>query len=122
MSWMAWTTSHWRSPPTHGRALDTSTVQAAAPAPVKLRSGITLLPDAAAEDAARLPLTPDLKPMEQLDRTLCEIDARFGTARSEWVRMELEYPGRAGVRCQVVKLSSSSRVDRAAPGRTGPRG
>jgi putative intracellular protease/amidase len=68
-------------------------VQAAAPAPVKLRSGITLLPDAAVEDATQLPLTPGLKPMEQLDRTLCEIDSRFGAARSEWVRMELEYPG-----------------------------
>lgn len=69
------------------------TVQAAAPGPVKLRSGITLLPDSAAEDAPRLPLTPDLKPMEQLDRTLCEIGSRFGAARSEWVMMELEYPG-----------------------------
>lgn len=69
-------------------------VQAAAPAPVKLRSGITLLPEAATEDAVRLPLTPNLNPMEQLDRTLCEIGARFGTARSEWVRMELEYPSR----------------------------
>jgi hypothetical protein len=31
--------------------------------------------------------------MQQLDRTICEIDARFGAARSEWVRMELEYAG-----------------------------
>jgi putative intracellular protease/amidase len=69
------------------------TVQAAAPAPVQLRSGITLLPDTAATDAAPLPLTPDLKPIEQLDRTLCEIGSRFGTSRREWVMMELEYPG-----------------------------
>jgi putative intracellular protease/amidase len=69
------------------------TVQAAAPAPVKLRSGITLIPDAATEDAARLPLTPTLKPMEQLDRTLCEIGSRYGTSRREWVMMELEKPG-----------------------------
>lgn len=69
------------------------TVQAAAPGPVQLRSGITLLPDATAEDAAPLPLTPDLKPMEQLDRTLCEIGSRFGTSRREWVMIELEYPG-----------------------------
>ncbi|HEY5761427.1 MAG TPA: DJ-1/PfpI family protein [Steroidobacter sp.] len=69
------------------------TVQAIAPGPVKLRSGITLLPDAAADDAAALPLTPSLKPMEQLDRTLCEIGSRFGDARREWVMMELEYPG-----------------------------
>ncbi|WP_161811449.1 DJ-1/PfpI family protein [Steroidobacter agaridevorans] len=69
------------------------TVQAAAPAPVQLRSGITLLPEGGAEDAAPLPLTPDLKPMEQLDRTLCEIGSRFGTSRREWVMIELEYPG-----------------------------
>lgn len=68
------------------------TVQAAAPGPVQLRSGITLLPEPAAEDAPRLPLAPHLKPMEQLDRTLCEIGSRFGESRSEWVRMELEYP------------------------------
>jgi hypothetical protein len=69
------------------------TVQAAAPGPVKLRSGITLLPESAAEDASPLPLASNLKPMEQLDRTLCEIGSRFGTARQEWVKMELEYPG-----------------------------
>ncbi|WP_129642905.1 DJ-1/PfpI family protein [Peristeroidobacter agariperforans] len=70
------------------------TVQAAAPAPVQLRSGITLLPSAATtDDAAALPLAPELKPMEQLDRTLCEIGSRFGTSRREWVMMELEYPG-----------------------------
>ncbi|MFC4314736.1 DJ-1/PfpI family protein [Steroidobacter flavus] len=68
-------------------------VQAAAPGPVKLRSGIILLPDAATDDAARLPLATDLKPMEQLDRTLCEIGSRFGDARRQWVAMELEYPG-----------------------------
>nr|WP_206606151.1 DJ-1/PfpI family protein [Steroidobacter cummioxidans] len=68
-------------------------VQAAAPAPVKLRSGITLLPEPAAVDANPLPLAADLKPMEQLDRTLCDIGSRFGAARREWVMMELEYPG-----------------------------
>lgn len=69
------------------------TVQAAAPGPVKLRSGITLLPESPPEDASLLPLASNLKPMEQLDRTLCAIGSRFGTARQEWVRMELEYPG-----------------------------
>jgi len=69
------------------------TVLATAPEPVQLRSGITLIPDAASEDAAHLPLTPDLKPVEQLDRTLCEIGARYGPSRREWVMMELEYPG-----------------------------
>jgi hypothetical protein len=67
------------------------TVQAAAPAPVQLRSGITLLPDATTDsDALPLPLTPGLKPMEQLDRTLCEIGSRFGVSRREWVMIELE--------------------------------
>lgn len=70
------------------------TVQATAPGPVKLRSGMTLLPESVAADASPLPLTPDLKPMQQLDRTLCEIGSRFGEARREWVMMELEYPGR----------------------------
>lgn len=70
------------------------TVQAAAPAPVRLRSGITLLPDAAvAGNVSALPLSPDLKPMEQLDRTLCEIGSRFGDSRRKWVMIELEYPG-----------------------------
>lgn len=69
-------------------------VDAAAPGPVKLRSGLTLLPDSAtSDDTEQLPLTAGLNPMQQLDRTLCEISDRFGEARGEWVRMELEYPG-----------------------------
>jgi putative intracellular protease/amidase len=72
-------------------------VAAAAPGPVKLRSGLTLLPDsAAANDTGRLPFTAGLTPMRQLDRTLCEIGDRFGKARREWVRIELEYPGNPG--------------------------
>jgi putative intracellular protease/amidase len=68
-------------------------VAATAPGPVKLRSGIMLLPDMdTRKDAELLPLTAGLNPMQQLDRTLCEIAERFGKARSEWVRMELEYP------------------------------
>jgi hypothetical protein len=62
---------------------------------VKLRSGLTLLAKPAAKDAPRVPLDPALKPAQQLDRTLDEIAARFGTARREWVMMELEYPGTA---------------------------
>jgi putative intracellular protease/amidase len=68
-------------------------VAANAPGPVRLRSGLPLLAQAGAGTAAPLPLSPGLKPTAQLDRTLCEITARFGEARSEWVRMELEYPG-----------------------------
>lgn len=83
-------------------------VLAAAPAPVKLRSGITLLPDSSApEELASLPLTANLNPMQQLDRTLCEIDAHFGAARSEWVRMELEYPGMPD--CDVARVSKMDR-------------
>ncbi|HEY0681843.1 MAG TPA: DJ-1/PfpI family protein [Steroidobacter sp.] len=70
------------------------TVAAAAPNPVQLRSGLTLLPEPAPDDAPRLPLTAELKPIQQLDRTLCEIGSRFGEARQEWVSMELEYAGR----------------------------
>lgn len=39
------------------------------------------------------PLVPSLKPVQQLDCTLCEIAERFGAARREWVMMELEYAG-----------------------------
>ncbi len=78
------------------------TVQAVAPGPVKLRSGITLLPDAAAEDAARLPLTPNLKPMEQLDRTLCEIGSRFGDCSSRVGDDGAGISGPAGVRRRIT--------------------
>jgi putative intracellular protease/amidase len=67
-------------------------VDAAAPGPVKLRSGLTLVAQPAAPEAPRVPMVPALKPVQQLDRTLCEIATRFGAARREWVMMELEYP------------------------------
>lgn len=67
------------------------TVNAAAPGPVQLRSGLTLLPEPAADDAPLLPLTAGLTPIQQLERTLCEIGSRFGESRREWVMMELEY-------------------------------
>ena len=44
-------------------------------------------------DAPRLPLAPGLKPVQQLDRTLCEIGERYGAARRDWVTLELEYGG-----------------------------
>jgi putative intracellular protease/amidase len=68
-------------------------VEASAPGPVKLRSGLTLVAQPAAGDLPRVPLTPGLTPAQQLDRTLCEIGERFGEARRKWVMMELEYPG-----------------------------
>ena len=69
-------------------------VQAAAPDAVKLRSGVVLAAQPL-QDSPRMPLDPSLKPVQQLERTLCEIDRRFGPARREWVMIELEYPGDA---------------------------
>jgi putative intracellular protease/amidase len=67
-------------------------VEASAAGPVKLRSGLLLTAQPAAQDTPRVPLAPALKPLQQLERTLCEIGARFGADRREWVMMELEYP------------------------------
>lgn len=66
-------------------------VEAAAPGPVKLRSGMVLIAEPAPRSAASLSLAPALKPVEQLDHALCEIGKRFGEARRDWVMMELEY-------------------------------
>ena len=68
-------------------------VDAAASGSVTLRSGLVLVAQPAAQSKPRLPLAPALKPVQQLDRTLSEIAERFGTARREWVMMELEYAG-----------------------------
>jgi putative intracellular protease/amidase len=59
--------------------------------PVKLGSGMVLIAEHPGEGERRLPLTPALKPVQQLDRTLCEIGERYGDARREWVMTELEY-------------------------------
>jgi transcriptional regulator GlxA family with amidase domain len=58
---------------------------------VRLRSGMPIAVDALAPDAPRLPLAPALKPLQQLDRSLCEIEQRFGAMRREWVVLEMEY-------------------------------
>lgn len=73
-------------------------VTASGPGPVTLKSGLRLLTEGAETRQPRVPLTAGLNPVQQLDRTLCEITSRFGEARSEWVRMELEYPGRPDCR------------------------
>jgi putative intracellular protease/amidase len=74
-------------------------LQAASPVgPVKLRSGLLLLAQPASPGLPRVPLEPGLRPAQQLQRTLCEIGARFGASRLEWVLLELEYPG-AGLDC-----------------------
>ena len=60
---------------------------------VTLRSGLTLVAGPAAADRPSLPLTPDLAPVRQLERTLCEIAGRYGSSRRDWVMREMEYPG-----------------------------
>jgi len=67
-------------------------VEVHARGPVTLRSGLVLVPDPTAERASPLPLAPQLKPVQQLDRTLCEIAERFGASRRDWVMLEMEYP------------------------------
>jgi len=70
-------------------------VEAAAAGPVRLKSGLVLMAQPASDEAPRLPLSPTLKPVQQLDRTLCEIAERYGAARRDWVMQEMEYPGPA---------------------------
>jgi len=65
--------------------------------PVRLRSGLVLAAQAADDRSPRLPLSPSLKPVQQLDRTLCEIAGRYGDARREWVMQEMEYPAQGTV-------------------------
>ena len=58
-------------------------VDAAASGPVTLRSGLVLVAQPAAQGKPRLPLAPALKPVQQLDRTLCgdRRALRHGSAR-----------------------------------------
>jgi putative intracellular protease/amidase len=58
---------------------------------VTLRSGLRLIAPAQPPELPRLPLAADAKPVQQLDRTLCEIQQRAGDARYEWVKLEMEY-------------------------------
>jgi hypothetical protein len=67
--------------------------------PVTLRSGLVLLAQPAKENTPRVPLTADLKPMQQLNRTLCEIARRYGASRREWVMLEMEYAGTTASDC-----------------------
>lgn len=70
-------------------------VEASAPGPVKLRSGLTLLTRPRAEGTAVLLLASTRTPVQQLDRTLCEIEQAFGPGQRVRVMQELEYPGSA---------------------------
>ena len=73
-------------------------VTASGAGPVTLRSGLRLLTEGGEAAQGRVPLAAGLKPVQQLDHTLCAMTSRFGEARSEWVMMELEYPGRPACR------------------------
>lgn len=66
-------------------------VEPASLGPVTLRSGLVLLAQPADKKNPRVPLNPALKPVQQLNRTLCEIAERFGAKRLEWVKLEMEY-------------------------------
>jgi putative intracellular protease/amidase len=65
-------------------------VLAAAPRTVTLRSGMVIDARPLAK-LHSLPLAESLNPMQQLARTLCEIEDRFGAPRRQWVMTELEY-------------------------------
>jgi putative intracellular protease/amidase len=67
-------------------------VDASAAGPVKLASGMTLVAQPMQQQMPRVPFEPSLKSVHQLDRTLCHIAERFGDAKQDRVRMELEYP------------------------------
>src|SRR5690606_12195530 len=80
-------------------------VEAAAPGPVTMRSGLELRARPAAADEPRLALASELPPVRQLDRTLCEIEERYGAALRERVMLEMEYGGTTA-RCAGDKLAS----------------
>jgi hypothetical protein len=72
-----------------------ASVDASAAGPVRLRSGLTFEAQPKSPQSPRLPLSPSVNPVQQLDRTLCEIERRFGAARRDWVMLEVEYAGTA---------------------------
>ncbi len=67
--------------------------ESASPGTVTLRSGMVLVVEPASQSTPRVPLTSAMKPLQQLDRTLCEIQEHFGASRREWVVLEMEYSG-----------------------------
>jgi putative intracellular protease/amidase len=71
-------------------------VLASAAGPVTLRSGLKLMAQPQPRDLPRLPLAANVKPAQQLDRTLCEIQQRQGQSRHEWVMLEMEYTAARG--------------------------
>jgi len=81
-------------------------VEASAAGPVSLRSGLVLVAQPVDVRTPRLPLAPELKPVQQLDRTLCEIAERYGASRRDWVMLEMEYGG-GSTACASFKTGSS---------------
>jgi transcriptional regulator GlxA family with amidase domain len=80
-----------------------------ASSPVTLRSGLKIAAEpSAVEPTLHLPLDESLKPVQQLDRTLCEIGERYGASRREWVMMEMEYSGLVGA-CDSNQAITSAR-------------
>ena len=71
---------------------------AATAQPIVMRQGLQLLPDATL-DSARVSLLleplPAASPGYALDRTLAEIQTRYGATTAQIVRLELEYPNAA---------------------------
>jgi transcriptional regulator GlxA family with amidase domain len=63
--------------------------------PLQTRSGLRILPDAAADDRPRIQAAPSLpgrRPAEALDQALAAIGARYGAHTADAVAMQLEYP------------------------------
>jgi putative intracellular protease/amidase len=81
-------------------------VEASAAGPVSLRSGLVLVAQPVDARTPRLPLASDLRPVQQLDRTLCEIAERYGASRRDWVMLEMEYGG-GSTACASFKTNSS---------------
>jgi putative intracellular protease/amidase len=66
--------------------------ESASPGSVALRSGMKLVTEPPSRERPRLPIMTTMKPLQQLDATLCQIQERFGASRREWVALEMEYP------------------------------
>jgi putative intracellular protease/amidase len=72
---------------------------AAAPGAIPTRNGLRIIPDRVATTwpaERRLPSLENETPQAALNRTLREIDARYGPRTARMVAMQLEYPKRNG--------------------------
>jgi putative intracellular protease/amidase len=78
-------------------------------APVRMRSGLALIPTSVGTTKADLrsvTLPANLRPALQLDHTLCEIGQRYGAPTRDWVALEMEHrvsdPDAMPASCSVV--------------------